>query len=429
MVIDHSGSMGSENKLQKAQEAARCYIDSLSDEEWASIGAFSSSGRPIVNLLQVKTGKERLKQGVFTLSASTSTNIGAGLEVGLNQLFSAKHQPKEQIILLLSDGMHNTGQLWPSVEKCRQKNVKVYTIAFGNDADQATLCKIAQQTGGRCSPAGLRNLAHVYHKVNNYAQNKSTLLATSDWLRSEKELRYKVNVPSDFKNITFFTNWQGSFVQPSIVKPDGSIIEPSLKTGSYHKGNTYSIFKIPAEPGLWEVKLRGFGFPREGEQVNLSISGESEIYSNFFTFQPEYQKGQKIIIRAEVADVSRNQKIPLQNVKVKAKIEGPTPQLLKKVREGRFELDPIKFLLGLLLKQQEIELFDDGFHDDYSAGDGIFGGIFMGGDVPGPYLATLIIEGRSQGKDISRQIQESFQIGPVQNNKITISDFIKIKHR
>lgn len=109
--------------------------------------------------------------------------------------------------------------------------------------------------------------------------------------------------------------------------------------------------------------------------------------------------------------------------------EGPTPKLLKKVGAGRFEIDPFKFLIGLFLKQQEIDLYDDGAHDDYDARDGIFAGTFLGSDIPGPYLVTLRIEGHSRGKDISRQIQESFQIGPIQHNKLTISDFIKIKYK
>ncbi|MEA3421579.1 MAG: VWA domain-containing protein, partial [Acidobacteriota bacterium] len=410
LVIDHSGSMGSEKKLQKAQEAARCYIDSISEEEWASIAAFSSSGHTVVELLPIKTGRERLKQGVFSLSAATNTNIGAGLEVGLNQLFSAKKEPKEPIILLLSDGMHNTGKLWPWVEECKRKQVKVYTVAFGSDADQVTLCKIAHQTGGRCFPAGLKNLSHVYHKANIYVHNNSTLFASSDWLKPGQELKYKVDVPSDFRNLTFFTNWQGSSVQTVIVKPDGSLIYPSSQMGDYQKGNTYSIFRVPAETGIWELRLSGRDLPQEGEQINVSISGKSETYSNFLTFQPEYKQGQRVLIRVEVADVAGNQKIPLENIKVKAKIEGPTPQLLKKVGKGKFEINPFKILMGLILKQQKIDLYDDGVHDDYDSKDGIYGGTFLGGDIPGPYLVTAIIEGQSQGKIISRQIQESFQI-------------------
>ena len=429
LVIDHSGSMGGERKLELAQEAARSYIDSVPEEDYISVAGFSTDASSIVGLSSIKTSKEKLKQCIFSLHSTSSTNIGAGLRVGMEQIFAEGQKPQKPIILLLSDGMHNTGKLWPWVEECKRKQVKVYTVAFGSDADQATLCMIAHQTGGRCFPAGLKNLSHIYHKASIYVHNNSTLFASSDLLKPGKELKYKVDVPSDFRNLAFFTNWQGSSIQTVIVKPDGSLIRPSSQMGDYQKGNTYSIFKVPAETGIWELRLSGQDLPQEGEQINVSISGKSETYSNFLTFQPEYKQGQRVLIRVEVADVAGNQKIPLENIKVKAKIEGPTPQLLKKVGKGKFEINPFKILMGLILKQQEIDLYDDGVHDDYDSKDGIYGGTFLGGDTPGPYLVTAIIEGQFQGKIISRQIQESFQIGSIQNNKLTISDFIKIKFK
>ena len=429
LVIDHSGSMGDERKLELAQEAARSYIDSVPEEDYVSVAGFSTDASSIVGLSSIKTSKEKLKQCIFSLHSTSSTNIGAGLRVGMEQIFVEGQRPQKPIILLLSDGMHNTGELWPWVEECKRKQVKVYTVAFGSDADQVTLCKIAHQTGGRCFPAGIKNLSHIYHKANIYVHNNSTLFASSDWLKPGQELKYKVDVPSDFRNLTFFTNWQGSSIRTVIVKPDGSLIYPSSQMGDYQKGNTYSIFRVPAETGIWELSLSGQDLPQEGEQINVSISGKSETYSNFLTFQPEYKQGQRVLIRVEVADVTGNQKIPLENIKVKAKIEGPTPQLLKKVGKGKFEINPFTFLIGLFLKQQEIDLYDDGAHDDYDSRDGIYGGTFLGGDIPGPYLVTAIIEGQSQGKIISRQIQESFQIGSIQNNKLTISDFIQIKFK
>ena len=429
LVIDHSGSMGDKRKLELAQEAARSYIDSVPEEDYVSVAGFSTDASSIVGLSFIKTSKEKLKQCILSLHSTSSTNIGAGLRVGMEQIFAEGQKPQKPIILLLSDGMHNTGELWPWVEECTRKQVKVYTVAFGSDADQVTLCKIAYQTGGRCFPAGIKNLSHVYHKANIYVHNNSTLFALSDWLKPGQELKYKVDVPSDFRNLTFFTNWQGSSIQTIVVKPDGSLIYPSSQMGDYQKGNTYSIFRVPAETGIWELRLNGQGLPQEGEQINVSISGKSETYSNFLTFQPEYKQGQRVLIRVEVADVVGNQKIPLENIKVKAKIEGPTPQLLKKVGKGKFEINPFTILIGLFLKKQEIDLYDDGAHDDYDSRDGIYGGTFLGGDIPGPYLVTAIIEGQSQGKIISRQIQESFQIGSIQNNKLTISDFIQIKFK
>ncbi len=429
LVIDHSGSMGDKRKLELAQEAARSYIDSVPEEDYVSVAGFSTDASSIVGLSSIKTSKEQLKQCIFSLHSTSSTNIGAGLRVGMEQIFAEGQRPQKPIILLLSDGMHNTGELWPWVEECKRKQVKVYTVAFGSDADQMTLCNIAYQTGGRCFSAGTKNLSHIYHKANIYVHNNSTLFASSDWLKPGQELKYKVDVPSDFRNLTFFTNWQGSSIQTVIVKPDGTLIYPSSQMGDYQKGNTYCIFKMPAETGIWELRLSGQDLPQEGEQINVSISGKSETYSSFLTFQPEYKQGQRVLIRVEVADVAGNQKIPLENIKVKAKIEGPTPQLLKKVGKGKFEINPFKILIGLILKQQEIDLYDDGAHDDYDSKDGIYGGTFLGGDIPGPYLVTAIIEGQSQGKIISRQIQESFQIGPIQNNKLTISDFIQIRYR
>ena len=429
LVIDHSGSMGDKRKLELAQEAARSYIDSVPEEDYVSVAGFSTDASSIVGLSSIKTSKEKLKQCILSLHSTSSTNIGAGLRVGMEQIFTEGQRPQNPIILLLSDGMHNTGELWPWVEECKKKQVKVYTVAFGSDADQVTLCKIAHQTGGRCFPAGLRNLSYIYHKANIFVHNNSTLFASSDWLKPGRELKYKVDVPSDFKNLTFFTNWQGSSIQTVVVKPNGSLIYPSSQMGNYQKDNTYSIFRVPAETGIWKLRLSGQDLPQKGEQINVSISGKSEIYSNFLTFQPEYKQGQRVLIRVEVADVAGNQKIPLENIKVKAKIEGPTPQLLKKVGKGKFEINPFKILIGSILKRQEIDLYDDGAHDDYDSKDGIYGGTFLGGDILGPYLVTAIIEGQSQGKIISRQIQESFQIGPIQNNKLTISDFIQIKFK
>lgn len=425
LVIDHSGSMGSEGKLQKAQEAARCYIDSVPDEEWASVAAFSSSGHQVVELLPIKTGKEQLKRGAFSLSSSGNTNIGAGLDVGLNQLFSAGVEPKEPIILLLSDGMHNTGELWPSVEKCRQKKVKVYTVAFGSDADQGTLCKIAYQTGGRCSPAGLRNLSHVYHKINNQVHNISTLFSCNDFLKPGQSLNYKVQVDPNIKNLIFFSNWQGSEVQMVITEPSGEKIIPEEADNRYKKGETYSIFEVESQPGSWQVELTGSELPPEGEQINFSVSGKSDLYTNVLTFQPEYSRGQNVLIAIEVTELHDSEKVPLKDVAVKAEIQRPSTKIYKMIKAGQVDLGVL--LRELHLRKTSIRLYDDGNHQDIQSGDGIFANITSNIDINGPYLVTFTIESQKQnGEVIKRKITETFQVGPIEKNELTISDIMKL---
>jgi len=421
LVIDHSGSMRDQNKLKKAQEAARCYIDSLPPDDWASIAAFSTSGHSVVELLPV-TQKEKLKTGVFSLSPTASTNIGAGLDVGLSQLFS-KQIPKEPVILLLSDGMHNTGELWPSVEKCRNKKVKVYTVAFGSDADQTTLCKIAYQTGGQCSPAGLKNLSHVYYKVNTQVHNNSTLFSCNDFLKPGQALSYKIPVESDVRDIAFFSNWQGSKIQMSIIDPHGKRLIPAQGVGKYEEGATYSLFETQSQPGIWQVELQGFGLPQEGEQVNISVSGKSDLYTNFLTFQPEYTRSQNVLIAFEIAEIINSQKMSLQDVRVKAEVQKPSTKIYQMVKSGQIDWGTL--LEEFIKHKSTIDLYDDGLHEDYQSGDGIYANTFTGVDVNGPYLITLLIEGKkSNGESITRKVVDTFQVGPIEKNELTVSETI-----
>lgn len=425
LVIDQSGSMGEDKKLQKAQEAAKCYIDSVPEEEWISIAGFSSSGQSIVELLPIKTGKERLKQGIFSLSPSGNTNIGAGLETGLNQLFPANQEPREPIIILLSDGMHNTGQLWPSVEKCKEKKVKVYTVAFGRDADQVTLRKIAEQTSGSYHPAGLKNISHIYHKVNNQIKKNSNLFNCNDFLKPGQTLNYKVQVGPDIKQLTFFSNWQGSEVRMIITDPSGKKIIPEQFPNKYKKEGTYNIFEIESQPGIWQLEVQGFGFPPQGEQINISVSGKSDVYTNVLTFQPEYSKGQKVVLAVEIAEVLNNEKIPLKDVEVKADIQRPSTKIYQMIKSGRIDL--MTLLQELALRRTNITLFDDGFHNDYQARDGIFGNIIDKIDTNGSYLINFSIKARdSKGKLIERNILETFQVGPIEKNELTVSDILNL---
>ena len=65
LVIDHSGSMGDERKLELAQEAAKSYIDSVPEEDYISVAGFSTDASSIVGLSSIKTSKEKLKQCIF----------------------------------------------------------------------------------------------------------------------------------------------------------------------------------------------------------------------------------------------------------------------------------------------------------------------------------------------------------------------------
>ncbi len=71
-------------------------------------------------------------------------------------------------------------------------------------------------------------------------------------------------------------------------------------------------------------------------------------------------------------------------------------------------------------------MFDDGAHDDYKAGDGIFGGFFTETQLDGSYIVTAHIVGQKEdGSGVNRQSVSSFQVGPLNKTKVTTSQIMQ----
>lgn len=454
IVMDVSGSMKKKGKLKSAKDAANSFIDLSSEEDRVALVSFSTTARSVVKLLPVTLGKNELQRGVHSLTAGGNTDIGAGLKVGLSQLFSDSKPPINTIIILLSDGKNETGDLWPAVKKCRQKGVKIYTVPFGKDADYEILQKIAQETDGRVSTADVKNLSYVYHRINSQIQNRSTLFAGNDILKPKQQLSYSAIVDPDVSKLTFFTSWQGSSVLMEITDPAGKKIIPGSSIGRYIEKPTYSIFEIDSQPGQWQMRIEGNDFPAGGEQVNISISGKSSLYANFFTFHPKYSLGSKVPIAVEVAEVQGLERTHLTDLKVTAQIRKPPVAIAQKTKKG------MKIDLGGILKsaieKREVTLPLYG-NSDYSKhrikpqanfgcaatstpvrtyehpdipgmkDDGVFANTFHDTNVKGSYLVNVTIEGELEnGQQIKRQIIESFQVGPIEDNTVTLSDFLRL---
>ena len=422
VIMDVSGSMNSQSKLGSAKKAIKTFIDSQNEEYHVSLASYSTQAESIVNPVLIAMGDNKLRRGVDFLSASGDTNIGSGLKVGLDQIFSLNSNPENSRMILLSDGRHNTGKLWPVVEECRAKGIKVDTVAFGSDADYDTLYKIAKMTGGRALKAGNKNLSYIYHRISNQIQNYSTLFASKDFIKPGQELNYLINVDSGIEILKFYTNWQTNRISMELVDPDGNKIIPDRNSVKYIEKATYNIYEINAKPGQWQLNIIGRQLPNQGEQVNVSVSGRSKFYTNFLTFEPKYSPGNRVMIGIEVDEVKGLNRIPLEDAKVKVKIHKPSVAIAKK--SG----NKIEISLGGLLKaatqkkEVEITLYDDGKHNDYRKNDGIFANVFSETDEKGPYLVTGVIEGKLEdGQKIKRQIFETFQVGPIDENELTTS--------
>ena len=107
--------------------------------------------------------------------AGQNTAIGEAVAMSVRAFKHSK--AKSKIIILLTDGEHNSGEISPkdAANLAKNENIKIYTIGMGNkgEADEALLKQIAQDSGGEFfSAASAKELQEVYNKIDETESSK-----------------------------------------------------------------------------------------------------------------------------------------------------------------------------------------------------------------------------------------------------------------
>lgn len=108
---------------------------------------------------------------------SNGTAIGMGVASAANHLQGS--EAKSKVIILLTDGENNTGDISPltAAEAARKLGIRIYTISVGTDnaegSEESTLPRIAEMTGGsfyRATDSG--QLRDIYQEIDQLEKSK-----------------------------------------------------------------------------------------------------------------------------------------------------------------------------------------------------------------------------------------------------------------
>ncbi len=152
LAIDASGSMdeslkgSNKSKFQIVLEDAREFIKNRFDDNIGVVifGSFSYIASPITYDMKAL---EFILKYLETQIAGNNTAIGEAIFRSVEAL--KKGDAKEKVIILLTDGHHNSGSISPkkAVEEAKKIGARIYTLAIA-DADASLLKKIAKESGG-----------------------------------------------------------------------------------------------------------------------------------------------------------------------------------------------------------------------------------------------------------------------------------------
>ncbi|MGE5479266.1 MAG: vWA domain-containing protein [Chloroflexota bacterium] len=197
IALDLSTSMLAQdftpNRLEAAKKTGIDFINARANDRIGVVGfaAESYTQCPVtIDHNTVKTLFHGMKSGVL----EDGTAIGMGLATAVNGLKAS--QSKSKVIILLTDGINNTGFVAPetAAEIARTYGIRVYTIGVGTlgkapypietpygvqisnvdvQIDEGVLQAIADLTGGKYFRAtGNRVLEQIYSEIDRLEKSK-----------------------------------------------------------------------------------------------------------------------------------------------------------------------------------------------------------------------------------------------------------------
>ncbi len=152
-------------RINQAKAAGSRFLDYnlWKSPDQIGLSSFSSSATLDQGLT---TNRQDVNAALYTLVASGSTNMADGIRNATAELTTSPRQNPnaKKFQVMLSDGQANAGDD-PAIaaQEARDKNIVIFTIGFGSDADASQLQTIASITGGQYYFASDQNaLAALY---------------------------------------------------------------------------------------------------------------------------------------------------------------------------------------------------------------------------------------------------------------------------
>ncbi len=261
LVLDSSGSMKKTDPKSLRIPAAQLFISLLDSSDRAAVLSFSDQGYPIAGLTPVNNEahkKELLDAAESITSDGLHTNLYDAFKKGMELLSDAKEEGREQIIVLMSDGMMDVGdhekdrQLLARLKSelagaLKEQNIKVYAIAFTDQSDRRLLEKLSKQTGG------FYNLALTDKDFHLIFTSIFESLKSPEMLPMEKN---GFLIDASIQEVTIVVSKESSATDIQIHDPDGQTYSGNQQYSgiSWFISENFDMITIqkPVE-GRWEI--------------------------------------------------------------------------------------------------------------------------------------------------------------------------------
>ncbi len=134
-VIDVSGSMNRENRLELVKKSLRILVGQLTPRDRIGIAVYGSQGKKIMGHKGLKE-KNRILEAIDSLRPEGSTNAEEGIRIGYKMASQAFVGGNINRVILCSDGVANVGKTGPDdifemIKAKTKKGITLSALGFG----------------------------------------------------------------------------------------------------------------------------------------------------------------------------------------------------------------------------------------------------------------------------------------------------------
>ncbi len=153
LVIDRSGSMNSDHRIQNARAAALEALDRLAADDLVSVVTFGGDVRTVVPAQRVGDGRE-VASAIRGIEAGGGTPLFAGVSQGASEVRKNLDRPGYvPRLLLVSDGVANAGPSTPDElgrlgAALMKEGIAVTTVGLGLDYNEDLMTQLARRSDG-----------------------------------------------------------------------------------------------------------------------------------------------------------------------------------------------------------------------------------------------------------------------------------------
>jgi calcium-activated chloride channel protein 1 len=399
LVLDKSGSMSSDNRLNRMNQASKLFLlQTVEEGSWVGMVMFDSTAYVRSELIQINSGADR---DALTKSLPTVSTGGTSICSGLRSAFTVikkKYTTDGSEIVLLTDGEDNT--ISGCTNEVKQSGAIIHTVALGPSAAKE-LEELSKMTGGlqmyasdEAQNNGLIDAFAALSSGNGAVSQRSIQLESKGaTLKNSQWMNGTVIVDSTVgKETLFLVTWTTQPPQillwdPSGKKQDGFVVDTNTKM---------AYLQIPgiATVGLWKYSLQA-----SSQTLTLTVTSRASS--------------------ANLAPITVTSRMNKDTGKY------PSPMIIyANIRQGVFPI--LRATVTALIesvngKTVTLELLDNGAGADATKNDGVYSRYFTAYDTNGRYSVKIWALGGAHSdtqRAIPQQNGAMYMPGWIENGEI-----------